>query len=563
MDRRDGLRGPAHLVQRAAGVRVTYPFAAAARESSLDTLDEESFDLLVIGGGITGAGVARDAAMRGLRVALVEREDFASGTSSRSSRLVHGGLRYLEHGQLHLVYESSRERRILLRIAPHLVRPRRFLWPMFEKSRLPPWKLRAGFFLYDALALFRNIGNHRALSAPLVSKLEPALRRSGLRGGVNYFDAATDDIRLTLANARAAAEAGAVVANHLEVRELIMEGGGVRGARADDLLTRRCIEISAHTVVNATGPWGDSIRRLADPEAPPSVRGTKGVHLAVPRERVGNQGALTLLSPIDGRVVFVLPAANMTVIGTTDTDYGGEPEHALPSHDDVTYLLRTANSYFPSAHLVPADVVSSWAGIRPLVRNGTGAPDSISREHALTWSAPRLLSVSGGKLTTYRAMAEEVVDEVVKSLGQPVRHVPTDRMPLPGGEMTSFDDELEAARAAIDVDGLPEHLVSSYGTEWRYVWEIVENDNALAARVSPGLPYIAAEIRWAVEHEMALTLPDILIRRLHVAFETHDHGASSAPAVARVAAPLLGWNTARIDSELAKYGKEVAEMFGR
>lgn len=551
----------AHLVQ-GADMRVTYPLSLATRESNLDALGEDTFDLLVIGAGITGAGVARDAAMRGMRVALVEREDFASGTSSRSSRLVHGGLRYLEHGQMHLVYEASRERRILLHIAPHLVRPRSFLWPVFEKSRIPPWKLRAGFLLYDALALFRNIANHRSLPRHSVMELEPALRQSGLRGGVGYFDAATDDIRLTLATVRAAAVAGAVVVNHLPVRAMMMEGGAVSGADAEDSLTGRGVSISARMVVNATGPWSDSVRRLANPELQPSVRGTKGVHVAVPRSRVGNRGALTIISPIDGRVVFILPAGRLTILGTTDTDYSGPPENVLPAPNDITYLLRTANSYFPSAHLVAADVVSAWAGIRPLVNDGGGVPGKVSREHAVHWTAPGLLSVSGGKLTTYRSMAEDVVDEVVRALGEPVRHPPTDRVPLPGGELQSFEAEQENAREEIGVEDVADHLVASYGTEWRDVWSIVRDDHALVARVAPELPYIAAEIHWAVEQEMALTLSDILVRRLHVAFETHDHGASAAPAVARVAAPLLGWNSARIESELARYGREVGGMFG-
>lgn len=553
----------AHLMRRTAEKRVTYPLSLATRESNINALDEESFDLLVIGAGITGAGVARDAAMRGMRVALVERDDFASGTSSRSSRLVHGGLRYLEHGELHLVYESSRERRILLRIAPHLVRPLSFLWPIFEKTRIPPWKLRAGFLLYDALALFRNIANHRSLAKQAVMKLEPALRHPGLRGGVSYFDAATDDIRLTLANVRAAAAAGAVVVNHFPVRAMSMEGDSVVGASAEDLLTGRSVTVTARTVVNATGPWSDSIRRLANPDAQPSVRGTKGVHVAVAQSRIRNNGALTLLSPIDGRVVFILPAGRLTIIGTTDTDYDGPADDVLPEPADITYLLRTANSFFPSAHLVAADVVSAWAGIRPLVSNDAETPGSVSREHAVHWTAPGLLSVSGGKLTTYRSMAEDVVDEIVRALGDPVRHPPTDRVPLPGGEMRSFEEEVESAREETGVDDVATHLVASYGTEWRSVWALVQRDNALVARVAPELPYIAAEIHWAVEQEMALTLADILVRRLHVAFETHDHGASAAPAVARVAAPLLGWTEKRIESELAKYGREVAEIFGR
>lgn len=551
-----------HVVQYGTDMRVTYPLSPSTRERNLSALGEEQFDVLIIGAGITGAGVAREAAMRGLRVALVEKADFASGTSSRSSRLIHGGLRYLEHGELHLVYEASRERRILLGIAPHLVRPLRFLWPIFEKARIPRWKLRAGFLLYDALALFRNIANHRSLDRKSVLQEEPALRQAGLRGGVTYFDAATDDIRLTIANVRAAAEAGAVVVNHVAVRSMSKEGALVNGVCAEDLLTGQSINVSARTVVNATGPWSDGVRRLANPDAPLTVRGTKGVHVAIAQSRIGNNGALTLLSPIDGRVVFILPAGRLTIIGTTDSDYSGPPDAVLPTAADVTYLLRTANSFFPSAHLVSGDVISAWAGIRPLVSDGAGSPGNVSREHAVHWTTPGLLSVSGGKLTTYRSMAEDVVDEIARSLGGPLDHASTERVPLPGGDMESFEDESARAREVIGIPDVADHLVAAHGAEWRDVWAIVEDDNALIARVSPDLPYIAAEIRWAIEHEMALTLADILVRRLHVAFETHDHGMSAAPAVARLAAPLLGWTRERIESELAKYGREVAGVFG-
>ncbi len=548
--------------QHSADMRMTYPLSPATRESNLRALAEEPFDVVIVGAGITGAGVAREAALRGMRVALVEKDDFASGTSSRSSRLVHGGIRYLEHGELHLVYEASRERRILLRIAPHLVRPLRFLWPVFERSRVPRWKLRAGFLLYDALALFRNIANHRSLGRAAVLAEEPALRKAGLMGGFNYYDASTDDIRLTMANVRAAAGAGAVVANHLTVRSMSKDGSLVNGVRVEDSITGRSIDVSARAVVNATGPWSDDVRRLASADAPPTLRGTRGVHVAIQRSRIGNNGALTLLSPIDGRVMFILPAGRLTIVGTTDSDYSGSPDDVRPTAADITYLLRTANSFFPSAHLVAADVVSAWAGIRPLVSQGDGAPGSVSREHAVHWTTPGMLSVSGGKLTTYRSMAQDVVNEVARSLGHPVVHAPTDRIPLPGGELSSIEEE--TARAT-EITGLPDvaaHLVASYGSEWRDVWAIVEQDNALHARVAPELPYIAAEIPRAVEHEMALTLSDILVRRLHVAFETHDHGISAAPAVARVAAPLLGWTSARMDAELAHYGREVAAIFG-
>ncbi len=533
--------------------------APVSRSDALTRLGGVPFDVLVIGGGITGAGIARDAALRGLRVALVEATDFASGTSSRSSRLVHGGVRYLEHGQLHLVFEACRERRILATIAPHLVRPLQFMWPVYEKARIRLWKLRAGLFLYDALALGRNLGRHRMLTTHVVTALEPELRHMGLLGGASYFDACTDDIRLTIATLLSARDAGAVVLNHLSVHDLVMTNEGVCGARAVDLRTGTDIEIRARAVVNAAGPWSDAIVRMAEPQARSAVRGTKGVHVAVPHERIRNNGALTLLSPIDGRVMFVLPTGAFTIIGTTDTDYDGRPERVRATNADITYLLRSANAFFPAAHLTPADVVAAWAGIRPLVAAGDKAPDAVSREHAITWTVPGLLTVTGGKLTTYRAMAADVMDAIARRLRVGHRRAPTHKQPLPGGEIASLEDEHAMARATIGAPDIAEHLVHAYGTRWRDLWQLASVNRTLAERLLPALPYIAAELDWGVMHEMALTLGDLLIRRLHIAFETRDHGISVAESVVERLAPMIGWNA---HDELQSYRREVENLFG-
>jgi glycerol-3-phosphate dehydrogenase len=540
----------------------TRTFSAQARRPALDLLGHARYDVLVIGGGITGAGVARDAAMRGLRTALVERSDFASGTSSRSSRLIHGGLRYLEHAWLHLVFESSRERRTLIRIAPHLVRPLGFTWPVYDEARVPLWKLGAGLMLYDALALFRNVGgNHQRLTADEVLECEPSIRREGLRGGARYFDAATNDVRLTLANARGAARAGATVINHAEVQSLRRAGSHVTGARIVDRIAGGLVDITARVVVNATGPWSDTIRRMADPRATTALRGTKGVHIALPRERVGNRDALTILSAVDGRVMFVLPAGAFTIVGTTDTDYLGPTDEVRATRADVDYLLRSTNAYFPNAKLEPGDVIAAWAGIRPLVAGGGSDPGSTSREHSIRWTAPGLLTVTGGKLTTYRSMAAAVVDHVAQTLGVTARRAPTAREPLPGGDMSSLEAEIDAARAAIGIAPLAEHLVRNHGTDWRSVWAIVGSNTALSAPVVPTLPYIVAELHHAVEHEMSLTLGDLLIRRLQIAFETRDHGIAAAPAAARAVGPLLGWSAEEYERQLAEYRAEVARIF--
>ena len=364
-------------------------------------------------------------------MALVERDDYASGTSSRSSRLIHGGVRYLEHGQLGLVFESSRERRTLLRIAPHLVRPLAFTWPVYRGARLPRWKLAAGLTLYDMLSLFKNSKPHPLLGPEEVLAGEPALRADELRGGARYWDAATDDARLTLATALSAQRAGAVVLNHTAAMAFVRDNGRIAGAIVASTLDERTTELRARVVVNATGPWSDDVERLASDAATSSVRGSKGVHVSVPRERIGNVSAVTLTAPRDGRVMFVLPAGLHAIIGTTDTYDSTEPGDARATSTDVAYLLEAANQYFPDAKLTGADVVSAWAGVRPLAATSASGkdPGSVSREHSIVQSVPGLVRVTGGKLTTYRAMAEQVVDVVERALGRQPTPAVTAKLP--------------------------------------------------------------------------------------------------------------------------------------
>ena len=533
------------------------------RHRALERLGTERFDVLVIGGGITGAGVARDAALRGLRVALVERDDFGAGTSSRSSRLVHGGVRYLEHGQLGLVFEASHERALLLQLAPHLVRPLAFTWPVYRGARLPRWKLGVGLWLYDALARFRNVGRHERLSADEVLRREPHLRADQLLGGACYWDAGTDDARLTLLTALGAAEAGATVANHVAVTALRRIGGRVAGAVAVDRLTGAEHVVSANAVVNATGPWADTILRLDGDGGQPVVRGTKGVHLLVPRERVGNQGAVTLVSAVDGRVMFVLPAGAFTIVGTTDTPTAMSPDEVRATRGDIAYLLQSANAAFPHAALTAEDVISAWAGIRPLVASaGTGSPASRSREHELTWSASRLLTVTGGKLTTYRAMAAEVVDAVVHELRRHAKEVTSHRVPLPGGDLGSLEDERREATMTIGDAAVAERLVEAYGSRWRRVWALAAADHALAARLVPDRPYVKAEVVHAATREMGCTLGDVLLRRTHLGFETRDHGESAVRVTTALLAGALQWPLKVRRAQVAAYRVEVRRVFG-
>jgi glycerol-3-phosphate dehydrogenase len=539
------------------------------RMAALHALAGDGFDVLVIGGGITGAGVARDAALRGMRVALVEQADFASGTSSRSSRLVHGGVRYLEHGELGLVFESSRERRILLRIAPHLVRPLAFTWPVYTGARVTRWQLAAALTMYDVLALFRNVARHERLSARGVLLHEPLVRREALRGGARYFDAATDDARLTLATALSAREAGAVLVTHARVESLLRDGARVTGAQVCDQFSAATIEVRAKVVVNATGPWSDEIERLADEDAPTGVRGSKGVHVSVPRSRVGNHEALTVIAPQDGRVMFVLPAGDFTIIGTTDTFESGSPEEVRATDADVQYLLHAANHHFPAAGLSRDDVVAAWAGLRPLAAptnpsrqtSGTDA-SAASREHAIVERVAGLVSVTGGKLTTYRAMAQQVMDLVQETLGVARTRAATARQFLPGGAECDVDVEIAAATDAVRDAAVARRLVHAHGTLWREVWRYTAQDATLAERVQADRPYLLAELRYAVESEMALTLGDLLIRRVPLAFETRDNGRAAARRVAPLVAKWAGWSGARTAAAIADYDAEVSRMFG-
>lgn len=523
-------------------------------------------DLLVIGGGITGAGIARDAALRGIRTALVEASDFGSGTSSRSSRLVHGGLRYLEHGWLRLVFEASRERRILLQIAPHLVRPMAFLFPIHAGSRVGRWRLAAGMWLYDLLSVFRNVHTHRTLSRRAVRRAEPQLRSKDLLGGSRYYDAWCDDARLVLANVRGAHRSGALVASYARVAAFEKAAGQLRGVVLEDAVDDRRLSVRAHVTVNATGPWADAIRRLDEAGAEPVLRPTKGVHIAVPRARVGNAGALTLTSPIDGRVMFVLPWDEVTIVGTTDTDYSGDPGDVVPTADDVTYLLRSANSLFPDARLAPGDVIAAWAGLRPLLRDGdTGATAAVPREHRILQSASGLITITGGKLTTYRSMAAELVDTVAAALhhldGRAVaRRAPTAREPLPGGEVADLDLlERELVKEGVSASSA-KHLVGSYGSEAMAVANLAARERPLAEPLMEGQPLLRAEVVHQARREMALSVSDVMIRRTHLFHRHPSQGTEVTPDVAGLLARELGWDAAREAASLAAYLAEVQRM---
>lgn len=493
----------------------------AARAALLHNLADNIFDVLIIGGGITGAGTARDAAMRGLSVALVEKGDFASGTSSRSSRLIHGGIRYLEHGQVHMVRESSRERAILLEIAPHVVKRLRFTWPIYRGARIPGWKLRLGLTMYDRLAGSSGLWSHEMLDARAVLETEPSLNPKNLLGGGSYFDAATDDSRLTLANVLAAREYNAVTANY--VRAIKINAGKPNGIRVRDELTSQEFEVRARVIVDATGPWGSNT----------STQKSKGTHISVDRALVDNRDAVTVLSPIDARVMFVLPAGNFAIIGTTDSWTTESPDSVKAEPAEIDYLLKSAREYFPANYLSRDHVTTAWAGLRPLATSHThGNPTAISREHRIVRDRSGTIRVSGGKLTTYRSMASEVADHIQRALRTGKSRSATATEMLPG---------------ALRVNDLK---------------ELIADDPSMGELIAADQDWTCAEIEYACSNELAVTIGDVLIRRTHVAFETSDHGRAAAQTVGDKMAELFGWSLKEKNDQLRRYSEESDRIFG-
>jgi glycerol-3-phosphate dehydrogenase len=527
--------------------------AAFTRDTALARLAEEPVDVLVVGGGITGAGVALDAASRGLRTALVEAHDFASGTSSRSSKLVHGGLRYLQQRDVRLVYEGLAERQVLLHNAPHLVRVLPFLIP-HTGSRAFGRAMGTALWLYDVTGGLRIGHRHRRVGRDEALALVPTLRADRLVAGFLYYDAWADDARLTLAVIRTAVlDHGAIAVNHLPVRGLLKDGGGrVVGARVGD--GAEAMEVRARVVVNAGGVWSDEVRALDEGGPVRSLRPAKGVHVTIPWEKVRNQSAAVLPVAGDRRSIFLVPWGDRAYLGTTDTDYDGPLDDPACTPDDVAYLLDAANAALTQP-LTVADVLGTWAGLRPLVRDaGTRRTADLSRRHRVLRSPSGVVSVVGGKLTTYRRMAADTVDAVVADLGGGHRSQ-TRRLPLRGADGTASPGG-EASSSPSPLDVPPDvlaHLVSRYGSEAPAVAALAAADPTLAQPLVPTLPYLRAEAVHAVRHEMARTLDDVLSRRTRARLLARDRTAAAAPDVAHLLASELGWSPARADEEAGAY----------
>ena len=486
-------------------------------QRDLGAFTDETFDLCVIGGGITGAGAALDAATRGWRVALIDKGDFASGASSASSKHVHGGLRYLEYGHWFLVHEALIERGRLLRNAPHLVRPLPFVLPFYAGQRLAPWQWRLGLTLYDWLAGRANLARSRRLSMRQIRAALPHLNAAGLLGGALYHDAQMDDARLCLAVLQTAARHGAVVANYVEAVAFEKSGGNIVGLWAEDRLTRNRFLIRSRAVLNATGPWADAVCRLAGDAGAPHLQPTKGVHLIAPAR--GHRAAALLLHPRDGRVFFVIPWHGKTLLGTTDTspETGPDALRILPA--EIDYLLEGYNRHF-SAGLQATDVMGSFAGLRPLIRAPSAEPSARAREFRLHAGASGLVTALGGKYTTYRSMAETSVDFLAARLGRR-RRCRTRDLPLVGTPPTPWDAFFAPTTAAIGArfslaEDCAVHLVNRYGDQVEAVLQRMRGVAHGFERLHPEEPDLLGEQAWQREEEMAIFAEDLFLRRSRI-----------------------------------------------
>jgi glycerol-3-phosphate dehydrogenase len=520
-------------------------------------LEEHAFDVLVVGGGITGSGVALDAATRGLSTALVEARDIASGTSSRSSKLIHGGLRYLEQLDFTLVREALRERELMLtRLAPHLVHPVPFLYPLTHRGWERPY-VGAGLGLYDTLGGTRSLPRHRHLSRRAALVLCPALRRDALVGAVRYYDAQTDDARHTLTVARTAAHYGAVVRTSTRAIRLVRDAGRVVGAEVLDTETGSTTVIRSAVVVACAGVWTDEVEALAGVRGRFDVRASKGVHLVVPRDRIASEVGLILRT--ETSVLLVIPWGNYWIVGTTDTDWTLDLVHPAASRADVDYLLGQVNRVLIRP-LTRADVSGVYAGLRPLLAGESDETSRLSRSHAAARPMPGLVMVAGGKYTTYRVMAADAVNLAASDLDRAVPASVTADVPLLGAEgypaLVNQVDDL-AARYALPTWRI-RRLLGRYGSLIFEVLDPAAEDPALLHPLPDADEYLRAEIRYGATHEGALHLDDLLTRRTRVSIEVADRGVRSAPDTAECVADVLGWSPSRQAAEVDVYTGAVA-----
>ncbi|WP_059016146.1 glycerol-3-phosphate dehydrogenase [Mycobacterium sp. M26] len=526
------------------------------RAQAWERLGSEQFDVIVIGGGVVGAGCALDAATRGLKVALVEARDFASGTSSRSSKMFHGGLRYLEQLEFGLVREALHERELsLTTLAPHLVKPLPFLFPLTHRVWERPY-IAAGIFLYDQLGGAKSVPAQKHLTKSGALRLAPGLKRSSLVGGIRYYDTVVDDARHTMTVARTAAHYGAVVRTSTQVVSLLREGDRVVGVTIRDSEDGEVTEVRGHVVINATGVWTDEIQALSKERGRFRVRASKGVHIVVPRDRIVSEVAIILRT--EKSVLFVIPWGTHWIIGTTDTDWNLDLAHPAATKVDIDYILNTVNTVLATP-LTHDDIDGVYAGLRPLLAGESEETSKLSREHAVAVPSPGLVAIAGGKYTTYRVMAEDAVDAAAEFIPTRVAPSITEKVPLMGADgYFALVNQTQSVGARYDLHPYRvRHLLDRYGSLIGEVLQLAVDRPELLEPITDAPVYLKVEAAYAVAAEGALHLEDILARRMRISIEYPHRGVDCAREVAEVVAPILGWTAEDVDREVATYQARV------
>jgi len=523
-------------------------------QNAIMALSGESFDVLVIGGGVNGVGAALDAASRGLKVALIESQDIAAGTSSRSSKLIHGGLRYLQQYDFKLVREALHERELLVStLCPHLVKPVGFLFPLTEKFKERTY-VGAGLALYDALRGFQRVMPwHKHLSQKQINEIAPSLRPDIIMGAIKYFDAQVDDARHTLSVARTAARHGAVIATRVSAESLIRNGKRVVGVNARDLISGEMLAIKATVTVMCAGVWSDELHANFDLKPGYNVTMSKGVHIVLPGSAIKSDAGIILKTPVS--VLFIIPWADKWIVGTTDTPYTGDRAEPFANREDVQYIVDQANRVL-TPQIKIEEIIGVYAGLRPLVANNKGSVTTkLSREHTVDRPAPGFVSIAGGKYTTYRIMSRDVIDLAINELRKLSSESVTEKLPLIGAD--GYFALVQQIEPIADESGLDSqtvtHLLNRYGSLISEILDLIKADPSLAKKLDADLPYLKAEIYYAVSHEGARTVDDVISRRTRIAFEAHNQGLDLADAIAEIIAPVLGWSTKERKASVAAY----------
>ena len=528
------------------------------RDSAISQLGTEQFDILVIGGGVNGVGAALDAASRGLKVALIEAQDIAAGTSSRSSKLIHGGLRYLEQYDFKLVREALHERELMVStLCPHLVKPVGFLFPLTEKFKERTY-VGAGLALYDALRGFqRAMPWHKHLSQKQINEIAPSLRHDLVTGAIKYFDAQVDDARHTMSVARTAARHGAIIATQVSAESLIKEGKRVVGVNALDLASGKKIAIKAGATIMCAGVWSDQLHARFDLTPGYNVTMSKGAHIVVPGSAIKSNAGIIVKTPIS--VLFLIPWGDKWIVGTTDTPYEGDRAEPCATREDVQYILDQANRVL-EPKLRAADIIGVYAGLRPLVANNKSATTTkLSREHTVDRPAAGFVSIAGGKYTTYRVMAKDVVDRAVIELRRLTQESVTEKLPLVGADgYFALEQQKEriAQESGLDVATIT-HLLNRHGSLISEILDLINDEPKLLGKLDVNLPYIKAEIVYAASHEGARSVDDVISRRTRLSFEAINHGVHLADEIANLISPVLGWSAKERKESVAQYTELV------